>query len=492
LWLNLGDSYASSTATGHGGWDGNNKNADGTPRQSRQSGDKWLNSPTAVSGLKPKDLCGIPWMVARALRDPYYTGIIKNESDRVWLAAMIDAEGCMFIHKRKAGDKTYSTYTKQDGSVSEYNRTKDTFGTGVEVSNTHESIVNKCLAITGIGSICRVERETKTKMRNMPLYRWNVRSNQCKDIVREVYPYLVGKQHQARILLGCPSSGADAIGAHAALMELHNGRDTKVDFNPPDSLYEKGWWLRQDIIWSKSNPMPESVTDRCTKAHEYIFLMSKSAKYYCDMDAIRELTGNEATPEEYEAADGRRHFHEHDSERGMMQYNPAHKAMTNPLGRNKRSVWTVTTKPFKDAHFATFPEDLIKPCVLAGCPEFVCKKCGKARERIIKKHFVQEGPTRNRGKVKGKFGETMSKSMTMGDGGKVGHNENKTTGWTDCGCKAGFTGGTVLDPFFGAGTTGLVAYKNRRHYIGIELNPEYASMAKKRIQRERDKYGLLE
>jgi len=186
------------------------------------------------------------------------------------------------------------------------------------------------------------------------------------------------------------------------------------------ALQRDGWYLRQDIIWHKPNPMPESVRDRCTKAHEYIFLMSKQPKYYCDMDAIREKTGNEATVEEYEAADGRRHFHEHDAERGMMQYNPNHKAMTNPLGRNKRSVWTVTTKPYSEAHFATFPPDLITPCILAGCPE----------------------------------------------------------------------DGLVLDPFMGSGTTGMVAYENRRNYIGIELNPEYIKFD--RAEKAKDKYSLFE
>lgn len=135
------------------------------------------------------------------------------------------------------------------------------------------------------------------------------------------------------------------------------------------ALQAAGWYLRQDIIWHKPNPMPESVTDRCTKAHEYVFLLSKSQKYYYDADAIREFTGNEASVEEYEHLDGRRHFHEHDAERGMQQYNPNHKAATHPLGRNRRSVWTIPTQPYPEAHFATFPEALVEPCILAGCPE---------------------------------------------------------------------------------------------------------------------------
>jgi len=135
------------------------------------------------------------------------------------------------------------------------------------------------------------------------------------------------------------------------------------------ALQADGWYLRQDIIWHKPNPMPESVKDRCTKAHEYIFLLSKSARYWYDQDACREKTGRELSKEEYASLDGRRHFHEHDLTQGMMQYNPAFKSATHPLGRNRRSVWTIPTQPYSEAHFATFPPDLIVPCILAGCPK---------------------------------------------------------------------------------------------------------------------------
>ena len=179
------------------------------------------------------------------------------------------------------------------------------------------------------------------------------------------------------------------------------------------ALQADGWWLRQDIIWHKPNPMPESVRDRCTKSHEYIFLLSKQARYYYDQDACREKTGNEISEEEYAKLDGRRHFHEHDLTQGMMQYNPEFKSATHPLGRNKRSVWTVATKPYKEAQFATYPPDLILPCVKTARPDAV-----------------------------------------------------------------------ILDPFFGSGTTGLVAVQNGRRYIGIDLNPEYCNIAAKRIDSE--------
>ncbi len=136
------------------------------------------------------------------------------------------------------------------------------------------------------------------------------------------------------------------------------------------ALQDDGWFVRQDVIWHKTNPMPESVKDRCTKAHEYIFLLSKKPTYYYDTDAIREKTGNEATWAEYNAADGRFHDHKNDLTAGMLQKHPeGFREMTHPAGRNKRSVWSVPTKPYKGAHFALFPPDLIRPCVLAGSPE---------------------------------------------------------------------------------------------------------------------------
>lgn len=127
------------------------------------------------------------------------------------------------------------------------------------------------------------------------------------------------------------------------------------------ALQAEGWYLRSDIIWHKTNPMPESVTDRPTKAHEYIFLLSKSARYYYDAAAVKE-TVSEAT-----LADGR-------TERGKRGKKGVYAAISgncgfNPSGRNKRSVWTVATKPYSGAHFATFPPELITPCILAGAPE---------------------------------------------------------------------------------------------------------------------------
>lgn len=175
------------------------------------------------------------------------------------------------------------------------------------------------------------------------------------------------------------------------------------------ALSDDGWYLRQDIIWAKPNVMPESVRDRCTKSHEYLFLLTKSPKYYYDHIAIKEPVSDVSLKR---------------AKSGWKTNRPSAKTgpsgidvdvmgdrFVNPQGRNKRDVWFIPTASFKGAHFAVMPERLVEPCVLAGSPE----------------------------------------------------------------------SGIVLDPFFGSGTVGVVAKKNNRNYIGIELNPEYAKIAESRL-----------
>jgi len=225
------------------------------------------------------------------------------------------------------------------------------------------------------------------------------------------------------------------------------------------ALRANGWYLRQDIIWAKPNPMPESVLDRCTKSHEYLFLISKSQRYYFDNESIKTETEWDSTklkmPDGWDTgAGGHGSYHREGREKGRtipvgssfdkgktgeMKFTNGHKTKSGNKERknrpgapehnyahqkgsvpwegmkaNKRSVWTVSTKPFSEAHFATFPEDLIVDCIKAGCPE----------------------------------------------------------------------GGIVLDPFMGAGTTALVARKLNRNFIGFELNPEYIKIAEKRLYTE--------
>ena len=215
------------------------------------------------------------------------------------------------------------------------------------------------------------------------------------------------------------------------------------------SLRNAGWYLRQDIIWHKPNPMPESVTDRCTKSHEYIFLLSKGQKYYFDYEAIQEeATGYDGRKDtmmkgskKYDAQimpnqsvqSMAKNGHErwkfkskncqYDGQRPNSMHLKERQGWSNEVYpvRNKRDVWSINVKPNKEAHFATYPPELVSNCIIAGCPE----------------------------------------------------------------------DGIVLDPFMGSGTTGIVANKLNRHYVGIELNPEYVEMAERRIGLEKSQLKLF-
>lgn len=212
------------------------------------------------------------------------------------------------------------------------------------------------------------------------------------------------------------------------------------------ALRADGWYLRSDIIWHKPNPMPESVTDRPTKSHEYIFLLTKSERYFYDADAIKEasITGDPRKPYAPGQVDNRGDGHDRgggtvrqrkpagwetgDGAHGSVHRDGRSQAIEyseiDATSRNKRSVWTIPTQAFPDAHFATFPEALITPCILAGSK----------------------------------------------------------------------TGDKILDPFAGSGTTGVVALRYHRNFLGIELNPEYAEMAERRITNDQPLFngrGLL-
>jgi DNA modification methylase len=171
------------------------------------------------------------------------------------------------------------------------------------------------------------------------------------------------------------------------------------------ALQADGWYLRSDIIWAKPNPMPESVTDRPTKAHEYLFLLSKSPRYYFDADAVREA------PAPYERKGGSASWTADSGHTNGVGSSSFHQM--SEVGRNLRSVWTIATQPYPGAHFATFPQALVEPCIKAGCPE----------------------------------------------------------------------GGTVLDPFAGSGTTGLVAQRLSRRAVLIDLNADYLEQV---MDRNRD------
>jgi len=206
------------------------------------------------------------------------------------------------------------------------------------------------------------------------------------------------------------------------------------------ALRAAGWWLRQDIIWSKPNAQPEAIYDRCTKSHEYVFLLTKSRRYYWDVGAMQERAsgtaharGTGVNPKSMKMPDGwdtgkggHGSFHRAGREKGKTRprprQNPSFQGAVNKVVeyRNKRSVWEIATEPFSEAHFATYPRKLVEPCILAGCPP----------------------------------------------------------------------GGLVLDPFHGSGTSGVVALDCDRRYLGIEIKQEYVELSVPRIQEARERQRL--
>lgn len=305
------------------------------------------------------------------------------------------------------------------------------------------------------------------------------------------------------------------------------------------ALRNSGWYLRQDIIWEKPNPMPESVTDRCTKSHEYIFLLTKSPKYFYDYQAILEPA----------AYDGRKDTFFKGSQKYLNGFAPegtneqtiskkGHERWSNKIygrtetkdketkmkgtgyggdgsglhghsgyfdadgnerfnrtedpARNKHSVWNVPTCPYKGAHFAVFPEKLIIDCIKAGTSEHgCCAKCGKPYERVLerkdKRHWTERQDYKRDGKYSFEYAETKNSN-------EVGRNDAPATfkppeynflGWKPtCKCSAGVVPSIVLDPFMGAGTTAVVARKLNRNFIGFELNKTYIKLSETRLHNE--------
>ncbi len=292
------------------------------------------------------------------------------------------------------------------------------------------------------------------------------------------------------------------------------------------ALQADGWWIRNDIIWHKTNPMPESATDRCTKSHEYLFLLTKSKDYYYDQDAIREKHQDPADIHRRILKDGQ---YKHDkSQRGWMTGSKERADQAITRGRNKRTVWTIATKPYSGAHFATYPPALIEPCIKAGTSEHgVCPECGAQWERVTTK---ASGGTTGKswhpheddlgmGNVKRQSGsefETYQPGQTIGWQPSCSHYDKmyltqtarpkklrkrnqqdlQFSWWWKRIRRRGIPNGWLLnaefdylipvpakvfDPFLGSGTSIEVARNLGRTGVGTDLSLEYLDLARERL-----------
>lgn len=257
------------------------------------------------------------------------------------------------------------------------------------------------------------------------------------------------------------------------------------------ALQADGWYLRADIIWTKNSCMPESVRDRPTRAHEYIFLLAKEAHYFYDAEAIKEPTVS-LDPEHSSYRPNSAKI----ADEGRKEYSAKHEMTGRAYsknGRNKRSWWNVNPRPYPGAHFAVFPPDLIEPCVLAGTSEQgCCPSCGAPWRRLVERPAkpvarTEVQPSSRDGGMTAEQGWERSGLSHFKYAEWMRENPTHTVGWKPgCECNEGEpVPCTVLDPFSGSGTTGLVALNHGRGYVGIDLNTDYLEMAKARILGER-------
>lgn len=375
-WVNLGDSYSGG---GRGNYDvvSNNKG---------NAASRGLGRPS-TEGLKPKDLVGIPWRVAFALQQPYTNWRIKSEAMRAWVGGIVDGEGCITILRTKSS---------HSDSLS--------FPPIVQVHMCDREPLERLVEVAGSSYGAPQMPPSHAAARQRESFQWKVVSDIAAQIIGEIYPFLTCKRKQAivawnhqqfRAARGNQARDRGEIEKEQFCKELINQlnqrrpADIPSWMKEPTVIEEPGWFLRQDLIWAKPNPMPESVTDRCTKAHEYLFLLTKSAKYYFNHEAIKEpiatapnaqARGDKATPDR-----GPREGFNTGMQSAALKMRSG-----ETTTRNKRDVWTIPTQPYRGAHFAVFPEKLVEPCVLAGSSPgslVLDPFCGSGTVGVVSTHY---------------------------------------------------------------------------------------------------------
>lgn len=404
-----------------------------------------------------------------------------NEKGKwMWLAALVDGEGCIGISRSKHDDK------------------HDVFSVYLSIGNTNKKLLEECISITGFGKV------EETKGTNLKAYIWRVNNRYASTIIAEIYPYLIAKKEQARICF--------------ELQKTNRYRgNNKGENRGPKPISEKEWNRKLELY------------ELCKKAKRETLNFLKEpdlrrtrgcARYYYDLDGIRVphkegvtrwggnkmkvpskqkeqqvLAGallDEDRPWRNPKGKNPGDVVKHDiavGRIGNFSYNdPLHTKPYHPDGKNPGDFWNICTRPFPEAHFAVYPEELcIKP-IKSSCPGLVCKKCGKPRERITKNNTTYESGSGKSGrKPKGKYKDKEGTGI-IGKNLRMRPTSHVTTiGWTKCKCNADFESGIVLDPFCGRGTVGKVAKHLGLHYILFDIKPEYCELARLYIAGQKHK-----
>lgn len=548
LWLNIGDSYSAAAKGSAKGQDKSGLTSTGTQEHAPVGVSK-----VGLPGIKPKDLIGIPWMLAFALRangwvlrqelvwskpnpmpesvrdrctkaheqiflfskarwsgsEPGRFADISDEDAR-WLALLIDTEGCIVVKRNQHAGRS------------------DTFAPQVSVGNTSLALMEEVRRIIGHGNI--LQRPGK----NAPMFYWQVANCLARDLLHRLYPHLIVKQRQARICIHLDS-----------LTYFRGGK------RPECKRRDESTTALLRSLWERNKSLNQFGDPDLSDVPEPSFGRWVAQPYFFDAAAIAEPVVRSWSGSEFHTGKTMEHQAGRASTKrsGNLERVPA-SARGVPLGkdgkssgavagnvpwegseRNKRSVWTVSPVAFGyemctacDAiysaqehsdlrsepiikagkvtgrrvfcrcgehaawlsHFATFPPELIEPCILAGCPAQCCSACGAPVVRdIAKERRPNERP-------EGQRHDGTYYAANPGGGVANDRRARVDKGWRpSCKCAAPATRGTVLDPFFGAGTTGLVADRLQRDCIGTELNPRYAALARRRIADDRGG-GLLD
>jgi site-specific DNA-methyltransferase (cytosine-N4-specific) len=250
------------------------------------------------------------------------------------------------------------------------------------------------------------------------------------------------------------------------------------------ALQDDGWILRNAIVWDKPNAMPESVTDRLSTTYELVFLLARSPRYWFDLDAVREPHADKSL---YQQEVARRRPHAAGKHAVAAVPGTSHqthmaagKRELNERGANPGDVWTIPTSPFPGAHFAVMAPELARRCIVAGCPPRRCTVCGHVPVRQTTKGDLipsREGATNIRTQHEsGHVGTAAVGRDFSGGAHALPRRQREFVGWSNCGHDA-WRAGVVLDPFCGSGTTGMVALKHGRRFVGIDLSAPYLDLA---------------
>jgi len=485
LWLNLGDSFCSGGREGHGTRVGY--------KQQTNRGMCGENDPVRAPqppGLKPKDLCGIPWRVAFALqadgwvlrsdvvwskanpmpesvRDrptkaheyifmfckgvwsgpPALECSYISDADARWLALLLDTEGNIVMKKSES----------KSGRV--------VYGLQIAFANTSRDLMETARGIARMG--CINERPGV----NAPVVYWQVSNLQARSLLARIYPYMIVKRDQARL----------GIHAQTILSTSDSERRTKIG-RSRGRLRSDEYTAQLDSFWKRMKSLNQFGNPDLSDIPDPQYgRWATAAKYYYDAEAVKEEAVKGNAGSRFDVGKTAAH------QQGRAQSGERDEEKT----RNRRSVWTIATEPFSGAHFATFPRKLIEPCILAGTSaKGCCPDCGAPWERVVEKQSSPrdyDSPVRR--------GNENGWQPSCGNVGLRPDHEvhTRTVGWRPtCQGQAGDpVPCTVLDPFLGSGTTACVAIEHGRAWVGCELSAEYAAIAEQRIAKQRDGLGLF-